>query len=96
MAKDSLPVRCAASLFSTPESAIGGVVWTLLILNIASASSLLLLLWLPEWQIILVSLAGLFLMLALLLGMASVTVLRHGLSSLAGELHSIFSTLQEG
>ncbi len=96
MAQNSFAVRCAASLFSTPESTIGGVVWTLLSLNIASTGSLLLLLWLPEWRIILVSLAGLFFVLALLLGMASVTVLRHGLSSLAGELSSIFSALESG
>jgi methyl-accepting chemotaxis protein len=96
MAQNSFAVRCAASLFSTPESTIGGVVWTLLSLNIASTGSLLLLLWWPEWQISLVSLAGLFFVLALLLGMASVTVLRHGLSSLAGELSSIFSALESG
>ncbi len=96
MAKDSFPVRCSAALFSTPESAIGGVVSLLLSMNFLSTGCLLLLLWFPEWQLVLLSLAGLFFALALVIGMASIFVLRHGLTMLGGELTSIFSALEEG
>jgi methyl-accepting chemotaxis protein len=96
MIQKSLPVRCAESLFSTPESAIGGVVWSLFSLNLASTGALLLLLWLPEWRIFLVSLASVLLLLALLFGIASVAVLRHGLGSLTAELSKIFASLEKG
>ncbi|MDK9708384.1 MAG: methyl-accepting chemotaxis protein [Desulforhopalus sp.] len=96
MAKDSFSVRCGTALFSTPESAIGGAVAFLLSLNFLSTGCLLLSQWFPDLQIFLFSLAGLFFILALVVGMASIAVLRHGLGALAGELHSIFSALDEG
>ncbi len=96
MAKDVFSVRCAAALFSTPESTIGGVIALLLSMNFLSLGCLLLLQWFPDWQMVLLSLAGLFFSLALVIGMTSVTVLRHGLTSLANQLFSIFAALDEG
>lgn len=95
--KDSLSVRCAARIFSTPESAIGGVVTVLLVLNALSVCCLLMSVFgFSDWQTFLLVLAGLFFVLALFAGMSSITVLRHGLGSVAEELSAIFSSLQEG
>jgi len=96
MTKESLPVRWAAALFTTPEATISGVVSGLLVVNFCSLAALLASLWFVEWRTVLLLLAALFFCLSILLGIASVTVLRHGLSALADELSSIFRAMTEG
>jgi methyl-accepting chemotaxis protein len=96
MAKESFSLRCAATLFSSPESAVLGVVLGLLTLNFCSTGCLLLLLWLPQWQTSLVALAIFFLVTALFLARASVTVLQHGLKIVAQEVSALFPGSEDG
>lgn len=96
MVKQALALRCSAALFSSPESAVSGLVWSLLALNLLSTGALLLVLLFPQWQTFLVTLALLFFVSALVLAIASVKILHHGLQLVAEEVGTFFRGNEDG
>jgi methyl-accepting chemotaxis protein len=96
MVKQSFPLRCAAALFSSPESAVFGLVWGLLALNAFSVGALLLVLLFSQWQTFLVAFALVFFASALVLAIASVKILHHGLQVVAKEVAAFFRGSEGG
>ncbi|MBU1565184.1 MAG: methyl-accepting chemotaxis protein [Proteobacteria bacterium] len=96
MAKGSFFSTMVARFFSTPEGRIKGVVWYLFLINLFCSGCLLAGYQFSEVRLPLVSLAGLFFVLAFFWTYTGVGVLQRSMLEPTAEIEKIFSNLADG
>jgi len=94
MEKESFLVNAISGIFATHEGRIKGIIWSLFLLNLVVLGCLAAGYSFPEGKLPLVSLAGIFFLLALIWCCAGVAVLRKSMRDATTEIERIFLNIE--